>query len=219
MSEYNLKSTLSEVYAIWPHALGKYFDCILDSTSFPLPTQTFVSLLFFVLTSSFFHSNIGQINSYLSYIGSSPMKITMAAEYAVRCVLYLSRKGKGQLTSKREIAANTDTPEHFLAKIAQDLSRFDIIEIKQGSKGGYSLRNEPKNVTMLDVVEAIIGEITLNECTTRPDVCKSSQNCSASLVWQQARDQVRETLRNADFESLVKEGSCCTSPFGITAKK
>jgi len=144
------------------------------------------------------------------------MKITMAAEYAVRCVLYLSSKGKGQLTSKKEIAEHTETPENFLTKIAQDLAKADIIEIKQGAKGGYSLRYTPKDITMLAVIEAILGEITLNECTTRPDVCKSSGTCSASLVWQLARDQLRSTLQKADFASLMAKGSCCTSPSPVT---
>ncbi len=140
------------------------------------------------------------------------MKITMAAEYAVRCVLYMSQKGKGQLTSRKEIARSTDTPEKFLAKIAQELAKADIIDIKQGARGGYILRHDPKDITMLSVVEAIIGEITLNECTTRPDVCKSSRNCSANLVWSQARDQARAPLGKANFASLLTKGSCCTSP-------
>ena len=140
------------------------------------------------------------------------MKITMAAEYAVRCVLYLSKKGKDQLISKKEIAENTATPEKFLAKIAQELAKADIIVIKQGSKGGYSLRHDPKDITMLKVVETIIGEITLNECTTRPEICTSSKNCSANLVWQNARDQVRNTLAQADFASLLQKATCCTVP-------
>ena len=136
----------------------------------------------------------------------------MAAEYAVRCILYLSRKGKGHLVSKKEIAERTNIPANFLAKIAQELAKAGIIEIKQGARGGFSLRHDPKHITMLAVVETIIGEISLNECTTRPEVCSLSQGCSANMVWQEAKDQVRETLRKADFASLLKKGSCCTPP-------
>jgi len=138
------------------------------------------------------------------------MKITMAAEYAVRCVLYLAQKGRGVLTSRQEIADNADIPGKFLAKIAQDLAKSDIIEIKQGAKGGYSLLRHPRDLNMLTVVEAIIGTITLNECTTRPGVCRLSATCSANQVWQQARQQVRETLRQANFADLLDKGACCT---------
>ncbi len=140
------------------------------------------------------------------------MKITMAAEYAVRCVLYLSRRGRDVLVSRQEVASQAKIPDSFLAKIAQDLAKAGIITIRQGAKGGYSLHRDPAAVTMLDVVEAIIGEITLNECTTRPEACPSSLGCSANLVWQQARDQLRETLAAANFTALTRAGSCCPLP-------
>lgn len=140
------------------------------------------------------------------------MKITMAAEYAVRCVLYLTRQGQDVLVSRQEVAEQTQTPSHFLAKIAQDLAKADIISIKQGAKGGFSLHRDPRTVNMLAVVEAIIGEIALNECTVRPATCPASLDCSANLVWQRARQQVRETLRQATFADLAHHGSCCSPP-------
>ena len=140
------------------------------------------------------------------------MKITMAAEYAVRCVLYLTRQGQDVLVSRQEIADLTRTPGKFLAKIAQDLAKAGIITIKQGAKGGYSLHRNPSEITMLAVVEAIIGEISLNECTVRPTVCPASFDCSANLVWQRARQQVRDTLRQATFADLARLGSCVPPP-------
>jgi len=140
------------------------------------------------------------------------MKITMAAEYAVRCVLYLARQGRGVLVSRQEISTRAKIPDSFLAKIAQDLAKAGIITIKQGAKGGYSLHTDPEEVSMLTVVEAIIGEISLNECTTKPQACPASLDCSANLVWQRAREQVRAVLREATFASLVRAGSCCLLP-------
>ena len=34
------------------------------------------------------------------------MRLTRAGEYAVRCMLYLSKKGQGNLISRQEIAEN-----------------------------------------------------------------------------------------------------------------
>jgi len=144
------------------------------------------------------------------------MRITMAAEYAVRCVIYLAQKGPGVLTTRQEVAERADIPAKFLSKIAQDLAKSDIIDIKQGAKGGYSLRHRPEDINMLTVVEAIIGTISLNECTTRPGVCPSSPTCSANRVWMAARDQVRETLRRATFADLAAKGACCGPPPDLT---
>jgi len=136
------------------------------------------------------------------------MKITMAAEYAVRCVLYLAKQGQGALVNRQEIANHANIPDTFLAKIAQDLAKAGIISIKQGARGGYTLQRPPAEVTMLEVVEAIIGEISLNECTTKASFCAASPYCSANVVWIQARDQLRKTLREANFAILAQGGAC-----------
>ena len=61
------------------------------------------------------------------------MWLTRAAEYAIRCVLYLTQQGRGVLVKRQKIADEADIPSHFLAKIAQDLARAGLIEIRQGS--------------------------------------------------------------------------------------
>jgi len=139
------------------------------------------------------------------------MKITMAAEYAVRCVLYLAKQGPGTLVSRQEIADRADVPSKFLAKIAQQLARTGIIEIRQGAKGGYRLIRPPREITLLMVVESIIGEIFLNECAVRNDVCKSSATCTVNRIWKSARAQLRETLQAVTFESLASSPDCCGS--------
>ncbi len=136
------------------------------------------------------------------------MRLTRAGEYAVRCMIYLARKGKGVQVSKQEIAERADIPTHFLAKIAQDLARAHMITIKQGSKGGYSLLKDPADISLLEVVEVMIGEIYLNDCVGSPVTCKVSNSCSVHKVWEQARNQLRETLAKVNLAELSKNESC-----------
>lgn len=140
------------------------------------------------------------------------MRLTRAGEYAVRCVLYLSAKGKGTLIGRKEIADHCDIPDKFLAKIAQQLARVNLIEIRQGAHGGYVLKREPREISLLEVVEAIIGEISLNDCVTSAAVCRASANCAVNLVWIKARNQLRETLSGVSFAELLTEDSCFLAP-------
>ncbi len=137
------------------------------------------------------------------------MRLTRAGEYAVRCVLYLARHGKGVLVSRQEIADQADVPSHFLAKIAQQLARLGIIDIQQGARGGYVLLREPDSLTMLEVIEGIIGEISLNDCVGRPDSCHNSPTCVVHQVWCSANQQLRETLQQVTFATLLKNEECC----------
>ncbi len=136
------------------------------------------------------------------------MRLTRAGEYAVRCMIYLAHRGKGVQVSKQEIAGRADIPPHFLAKIAQDLARAHLITIKQGAKGGYSLLKDPAKISLLEVVEVMIGEICLNDCVGRPVSCRASNSCSVHKVWEEARNQLRSTLAAVSLAELSKNESC-----------
>jgi len=136
------------------------------------------------------------------------LRLTRAGEYAVRCVLYLASQGEGVVCNRKQIAAEMDIPDQFLGKIAQQLARSGFIEIVQGARGGLKLTASPAHLTLLDVVEAVIGEIFLNDCVIRPESCRRSQACSVHHVWDKARNQLRDTLRQATFSSLLEEDSC-----------
>lgn len=140
------------------------------------------------------------------------MRLTRAGEYAVRCVLYLSAKGKGVLIGRKEIAEHCDIPDKFLAKIAQQLARVKLIEIRQGAHGGYVLAKEPREISLLEVVEAIIGEISLNDCVTSSAVCRASANCAVNRVWIRVRNQMRETMAGVSFAELLTKDSCFLAP-------
>lgn len=84
------------------------------------------------------------------------MKLTRAAEYAVRCVLHLYDK-KGIQCARKDISEQEDIPAHFLAKIGQELKKAEIVDITQGSNGGLTLVTD--DPTILEVIEAITGKV------------------------------------------------------------
>ncbi len=141
------------------------------------------------------------------------MRLTRAGEYGIRCVLHLARHGRGTLVSRKEIAARTDVPPHFLAKIAQQLAKAGIIEIMQGANGGYRLLTDPSEISLLAVIEAIIGGISLNDCVGRPESCHNSALCTVHRVWNKANQQLRATLQETNFATLATEDACCLTPF------
>lgn len=143
------------------------------------------------------------------------MRLTRAGEYGVRCILFLAGNGKQKVVGRMEIAKAMAIPEQFLGKIAQQLARSGFIEIIQGAKGGYRLLLPPERITLLDVIEAVTGEIFLNDCVMRPDSCFRSPTCSIHRVWEKARKQLRETLREATFAKILKE-EVCFSPLEVS---
>jgi Rrf2 family protein len=131
------------------------------------------------------------------------MNLTRAGEYAVRCVLFLSLHQPREIVNRKKISQAMDIPSQFLSKIAQRLSRGGLIVITQGSKGGYQLARDPKDITLLDVIECVEGDIGLNTCILRPDSCARTPACPVHKVWAKARDALCEVLGEADFATLA----------------
>lgn len=143
------------------------------------------------------------------------MRLTRAGEYGIRCVLYLAMHRDRAVIGRKEIAEAMDVPAQFLGKVAQHLARAGIIAIGQGSQGGYQLTRPPQDITLLSVVEAIDGEIFLNDCIHRPDSCDRQKICAVHHVWDQARRQLRDTLGSTNLAELAAmEAKTCENQRG-----
>jgi Rrf2 family protein len=136
------------------------------------------------------------------------LRLTRAGEYAIRCTLYLASCGRDIVVSRREVARAMEIPEPFLAKVARHLARANIIQIVQGAKGGYRLLVTPEKLSILAVVEAVIGNLVLNDCVLNPRSCHRSPTCSVHQVWIGARDQLRQSLAQATFDKLLDQQTC-----------
>ena len=131
------------------------------------------------------------------------MQITRQADYALRAMLYLARLEKGEKASTSKIAEEQEIPPSFLAKIISQLSIAGLIQTSRGAKGGVNLAREPKDISLLDVVESIDGPITLNECTQNSNICTFGDNCPLHEVWCEANQELARKLRQSTFDKLL----------------
>jgi len=130
------------------------------------------------------------------------MQITRQADYAVRAVLYLARAGE-QRTATSSIAEQQKIPPSFLAKIISQLSIAGLLHTSRGARGGVTLARDPKEITLLDVIEAIDGPILLNECVANSGPCAFDENCPLRPVWCDAQQELVQRLKSMDFGTLL----------------
>lgn len=105
-----------------------------------------------------------------------------------------------------EIAEEMRIPRPFLAKILQKLARAGITKSVRGPRGGVQMVKDPSTITLLDVVEAIDGPITMNRCGIDKHSCISSRTCNVHPVWFRLREIVVHYLQSVDFARLQDEG-------------
>lgn len=132
------------------------------------------------------------------------MQITRQADYALRAMLYLAWLEPNQRAATSQIADFQQIPSSFLAKIISQLSIAGLINTSRGARGGVSLARKPEEISLLEVVEAIDGPITLNECTKDPSICAFGNSCPIYDVWCETRAEMANRLREATFDKLVE---------------
>jgi Rrf2 family protein len=87
------------------------------------------------------------------------LAITSKSPYAVRALAELARSGSGAPVPIGEIARRRDIPVQFLEGLFAALRRAGILQSQRGVKGGYSFARPADQVTVLEVVELLEGEL------------------------------------------------------------
>ena len=131
------------------------------------------------------------------------MYVTRKADYAIRCVLHLSRDPES-VTSVEEISRVMFVPKTFLAKILQSLMKAGIVTSTRGIKGGFQLARRPKDINLLEVIEAIQGPSAPNVCAIDKRMCQLSSRCTVHPVWIKIREMVEKELKKTNFADLSK---------------
>ena len=133
------------------------------------------------------------------------MQITRQADYAVRAVLHLARMNGNQRAATSQVAKEQHIPPSFLAKIISQLSIAGLLHTSRGARGGVTLARDPKDVSLLEVIEAIDGPIMLNECVGENSICTFDDDCPLRPVWCEAQEELVNRLKGTNFQQLLEQ--------------
>ena len=103
------------------------------------------------------------------------MQISKSAGYAIHGLGYLVTRGTTDPVQISEISNNQDVSKPYLAKIFQQLSTARIVVGHRGVTGGYLLAHEPKDITLVNIIEAVDGPVIRRHC------CLGMFGCAINL--------------------------------------
>jgi Rrf2 family protein len=133
------------------------------------------------------------------------MQLTMSGEYAIRTMIHLSLVGDGAMAQISDISKEWEIPEHFLRKISAQLSGAGLITTYRGLGGGITLARPARNITPLEVIEAIEGTIALNKCLLHQGFCPRDRWCAVHRLWAEAQEKLKEVLSSKTIAELAAE--------------
>jgi len=124
-------------------------------------------------------------------------------DYGLRALIYLAREGTYNAVPVRNIAEEEDVSEDFLRKIFQALAEAKIVRSHRGSKGGFSIIKEPKDISVLEVMEALQGPIAINRCFLGKDSCPNFNKCQLQERLIIVQEGLKDFLAGISIASLL----------------
>jgi Rrf2 family protein len=117
--------------------------------------------------------------------------ITSKSPYAIRALAELARRGGTSPIPIGEIARARDIPAQFLEGLFATLRRGGILTSQRGVKGGYSFARPAAEISVLEVVELLEGEI-------------GSEAAGAGPPWTEVADAVKSVLASTTIAAVAE---------------
>lgn len=153
------------------------------------------------------------------------MKISTKGRYGLRIMLDLAMHAdKFGLDAPKmlgDICRDQEFSRKYVGRLAVELRDAELILAVRGAHGGYMLDRPADEITLLDVLEAVEGPITIVDCVSCPTTgvgddknvqcvsrtCEGAKNgvsgCLAHEVWNAVNTEMRKALDRVTLRDIL----------------
>lgn len=131
------------------------------------------------------------------------MEITKAADYGLRAMYRLGHTPRDTSALINDIAAEMSIPRQFLHKVMPRLVKAGLVRSRRGARGGYRLAKDPKDISLLDIVQAIDGPIYINRCLFDKDDCNRDGDCTIRPIFALAQSALHKVLASHRLSDVL----------------
>ena len=129
------------------------------------------------------------------------LSLSVTTGYAIKALMCLE-SGDRVLRHISDLAHCSGVPGPYLAKIIAALSQRGLVSSKRGYQGGIALAREAKDISLLEIVEAVEGDQWLGECLLGMNTCDIFTICPTHDFWARIRGEITEELRKTTLASV-----------------
>jgi Rrf2 family protein len=128
--------------------------------------------------------------------------LSQGAQYAISAIIALSKQPEGSTVSAADLAKPLNCPAAYLSQILSKLKPSGIIKSQRGLKGGVYLARPPKNISLLEVIDAIDGTDFFKNCFLGIEGCGEIEPCPFHEFWSLERTKIKEWLDGTTFAEV-----------------
>ena len=137
------------------------------------------------------------------------MRLTTKSRYGARALFDIAYHSAGVPIQIKDISERQDIPQRYLEQIFQKLKKANIVKSVRGPGGGYVLANDPKKITVGDIIQAMREPIDPVFCvdseTKRSGRCSRVDQCVTRLVWKEAGEKIIKFFDSITISDLCEK--------------
>ncbi len=122
------------------------------------------------------------------------LKLSKRTEYAFIAARYMAQKNHGTFSTAKEIADIHKISFELVAKVLQSLVKHNLVESFQGARGGYSLKQNPLEISLIDLIKAVEPNYQITNCLRSDSTSKDCSNIDCCKI----RDPLAEIQKKIE---------------------
>ncbi len=131
------------------------------------------------------------------------MKFSTRVRFALRIMVQIAGEQGEKPVFSRRIAATQEISEPYVDQILLPLRTNGLLTSVRGRSGGYRLARPAKEITLLDIVEAVEGEFQLVDCVGDLKNCKRAPRCATREAWDMITGNMKRDMKSVNLAALV----------------
>lgn len=126
------------------------------------------------------------------------LHLTQQVDYALSLLVALAHNQNSSISA---VAEETGISSAYLQKIASNLKKAELINSTRGKHGGYTLAQQPVNITIKQVIEALEGPVAITNCIN--DNCKLETRCQVKNGINQINNEILNYLSTKNLTHFL----------------
>jgi Rrf2 family protein len=131
------------------------------------------------------------------------LSLKRKGDYAVRAMVSVGRLYGTGLRQARQISTEMHIPYKTLTLILAGLVAEGLLIATHGPNGGYRLARDPRDISLLDIVEAAEGPATFDHCVLREGPCDWEETCPVHDTWARTEDALIRELAATSLAEIT----------------
>lgn len=118
-------------------------------------------------------------------------------------MLEVARHASEEPVSLATVARHTHLSRAYLEQLALALRNARLVKGVCGKGGGYRLSRDPADITVREILEAVMGPIAIVECVEDPASCMLAEFCECRPVYGLINQRITDALSSFTLADLL----------------